>query len=171
MLTTLLALGAALAQEPAPDQNSYYVGGRGGVSIPINSKGLAFPVSVEAGTQFPTNLSLGMRLTFQSDPPEVLGRESPPWALGPVVDVRYFYPTSPNIDIYGDVGFGFLFGVSERDGSNMVMPVATTGVGARLTPGSAPIYVAPEVGVTNFIIPYMGVAVGYVKKAPPKPKS
>lgn len=175
LVLAALSLPEALADEttappatpppaaPPADPNGYYLGGRAGVAVPIGTSGLAFPISLEAGVQFPSDLSLGVRFTFENAPPALFGRESPPWALGPIVDVRYLIPTNPNLSFYLDVGGGFLFGVNEQSGYNVVLPIATAGLGARITPGNMPIYVAPELGLTNFVIPYMGLAMGLYK--------
>lgn len=175
-MTALLALlslaPAALAQEttsvtrePAEPEYplgeaGYYVGGRGGVSVPMGARGLAFPVSLEAGVQFPGNVTLGVRMTFQDDPPEVFGMATPEWAVGPVVDGRYYYRATSHVELYPTGGLGFVFGVNAA-GENVVLPVATAGLGVRMQLGDSRAYVSPEVGVTNFIVPYMGLALGY----------
>lgn len=156
---------AAQAEEFPMGEAGYYIGARGGVAVPIDGRGLAWPVSLEAGLEFPSDVSLGLRMTFQVDPPDVMGIASPDYALGPVIDGRYFYRATRNVDLYPTVGLGFLFGVAD-DGENVVLPVATGGVGARMRLGGSPIYIAPEVGVTNFMVPYMGLAIGH--SVPPR---
>jgi hypothetical protein len=161
MLTTLLALSAlTFAQEaPPPDPNGYYLGGRSGVAVPIGTVGLAFPTSLEAGIHFPSNMSVGLRFTFQQDPPEMFGYDAP-WAVGPLIDGRKFFRINQNIELYGDLALGFIFGVDEPSGRNAVMPIGSAGIGARVMPGDSKVYIAPEFGVTSFTVPYMGLALG-----------
>jgi hypothetical protein len=161
MFTTMLALSAfAFAEEAAPpDPNGYYLGGRSGVAVPIDTVGMAFPTSLEAGIHFPSNLSVGLRFTFQQDPPEMFGYDAP-WAVGPLIDGRRFFRINKNIELYGDLALGFIFGVDEPSGRNAVMPIGSAGIGARVMPGGSKVYIAPEIGVTSFTVPYMGLALG-----------
>lgn len=165
MMFTLAALcSVALAEEPPSDPNGYYVGARGGVSVPINAEGLAFPLSAEAGIHFPSDLSLGLRFTYQQDPPQVFDYGYAPWAVGPLVEGRYMYPVNPKIELYGSVAGGFIFGIEEDTDKNIVMPILSGGAGARITPGGSRLYIATELGLTNFVVPYMGMALGVATK-------
>ncbi|MCB9744819.1 MAG: hypothetical protein H6740_19665 [Alphaproteobacteria bacterium] len=166
LMTALLLTPQAQAQDDEDMNAGYYAGVRGGVSVPINGRGLAWPVSIEAGLEFPSHVTLGMRLSFQYDPPEIFGIETPAWGVGPLIDLRYNYKANKAVELYPMGGLGFLFGVSDA-GDNVVLPLISLGVGTRIKPGGGAFYVSPEIGVTNFTVPYMGIGLG-ISKPPPK---
>jgi hypothetical protein len=166
LLSALLLSPAAHAWEegdPEPD-GGYYLGARSGVAVPIGAQGIGFPVSIEAGIHFENNFALGVRVSYQYNPPSLFGIETPPQAVGPLLDVRHFFRVRKTVDIYPVLGGGFVFGVSEENNENIVLPILTVGLGSRLGLGSSPLYLAPEVGVNNFAIPYMGVAIGMFER-------
>lgn len=177
-MIALPLLAAAFAQDPeAPstdpwDQepnSGWYLGVRGGVSVPMDTKGLGWPVSMESGLEFPTlnprvNTALGLRVTYMYNPPSVFGRETPPWAIGPLIDGRVFIRANRATEIYPVVAAGFVFGVDDETQENIVLPLITAGLGARIKPSDSSVYFAPEIGVTNAVVPYMGLAVGYSQR-------
>ena len=166
ILTALLLSPLAHAwEEGDPEPNGgYYIGARAGVAVPIGAEGIGFPASAEAGIQFESDFSLGVRVSYQYNPPSLFGIETPPQAVGPLLDIRHYFRVRKTVDIYPVLGGGFVFGVSDETNENIVLPILTIGIGGRVALGDSPVYIAPEVGVNNFAIPYMGFALGIFER-------
>ncbi|MBM4368788.1 MAG: hypothetical protein FJ102_21420 [Deltaproteobacteria bacterium] len=172
-LVVLTATAFATEAEADADAGArVYGSARGSLAVPAGYPGLATGLSAEVGAQFKGGQSLGLRFAMVPNPPAVLGKNTPEFAMGPAVVWTYHIRASSQLDISPTVGLGAVFGASPVDQTNQVLPYLQGGLGLRyrvpMSTGGE-FYIMPEAGLVPAILaPMVGVSVGILGAPPAK---
>ena len=140
----------------------FFFGMRLGVGIPAGGLGAAPTYGIELGIAQDHGLGLGIHLIGMQNPPAVGAPINVPkadYALGAVMDMRFYIQTVKPLTLYPTLSTGFLAGPSHDTGRNVVLPMLTPGFGARVGLGEG--YIAFEFGLAGFFIPFINISGGW----------
>ena len=144
--------------------------GRYNAAAPAFREGIAHAGSVTVGSENKRGHVFGVRVTGLPNPPNVLGAETPRFAMGPSFVWEKHIRISPGMDLYPAGSAGILYGVSP-DGTNVFLPTIQGGGGVRGTFDAGHRtrgFVAADFGMSiTSLAPYAAVNVGML--IDPKP--
>lgn len=174
-MISLLALASTLVTLATPTAHAeghFYAGARFGAAYPEGYVRTAYSPAIALGGKWDSGIELGLRFVALPNPPEVLGSNTPDFAVGPLLDFAYDFRVGKHLELYPTVSAGFAIGKGDEDGTNQILPEFQTGFGAHYLvalnkslddAGSVgnKAYFGPEIGVVPAVLaPYMAFSAG-----------
>jgi hypothetical protein len=164
-LSLLFAAIPAAAQDPAVEETEwqknarFYAGVRTGLGIPPGAQGLVPSVGIELGVSQPTGLGFGIQVMALNTPPAVamFNVSKAAWGIGALADARFYFEAVDPLTLYLSLTGGFLAGPEQTTRVNVVLPVVSPGLGARVKLTDT-LVTSFEFGFGAFIAPFVTMA-------------
>jgi hypothetical protein len=143
----------------------FFVGARTGVGFSPGGQGPSPTFGLELGVSNRHGVGFGLHLLSSTNPQALpaLGIPKAAYAFGGAADLRIYIQTVEPLTLYPSFSLGFLTGPADNTGTNVVLPLANLGFGARIR--LSRVYVAVELGLASFHIPFVSLCFGYESKA------